>query len=158
MLFPSTSQQWWYVYYGLSFGFDTTVSQFSNGRSWGSIQAYAGLVWNVKVPGDYAGPFWATSAGSGQWGGKVPRGATVFTTPQRGQSYGFSVPLAQGDVPGVTSSGLGLTASWTTYQYLGQTNIIAGVLNSISLPSIESYGEQFLQELLNSIAPGYPLY
>ncbi len=146
-------KEWYYSYYGLSFGFDTAGSQLSSGgRPWGSFQVYAGLVWNVKKTDDYEGPFWATSGGKGRWGGAVPRGATVFTTPARGASFGISFPLAQGDTPGEASSALSLTASCTTYQYLGESNLIVGAENAISLSvsGVESYAQELVREFLVS--------
>jgi RHS repeat-associated protein len=127
ILVPSTlDRAWFYVYYGVSFGFsgfDLSALSFSG---------YVGLVYQVKVPGDYAGPFLATGGTLGRYAGVVPKGATVFTGFGREESYGFNVPVTP------SSSTFSFSAALTNYIYVGEVTT-QDIIDAITLKGLQDY-------------------
>jgi RHS repeat-associated protein len=131
-LFPASHDRVWiYGYAGASFSSSFQGLKGLTPGGVASINAYVGFVWNVKDPMDYAGYFisaslpttWLDPTLLARW---IPNGATLFTSPEQGGSYGVSAEL--GAVSTAQSSS-GQSASWTYYWY--DTEIV------VNLPPID---------------------
>jgi len=121
LLIPKTLDRiWLYSYFGVAFGGDLmhivrrTIGSATLGAAAFSFSGYFGAVWNVSRATDYTGHFISVSGSIVN--GRFPRlprvpGLTIFTSPAKGESYGFSVG-AGGSTRG--SSG-GIFAAWTYY-------------------------------------------
>jgi RHS repeat-associated protein len=120
-----STQPWLYAVLGLSIGVsDGTQSLISGGNSpfnlngIGFSAAYYGEAYNVKNPGDYAGPFYCVSAsrGLGQFPG-LPVGPSVSVCSSAPKEDGTTGAYSWSVSP-LASKGFGVGTSILNYTYL----------------------------------------